>query len=212
MISSKYVYPNTDVLRNKLNIKDNDTLEKAERQLTTIRHMELIDSPIADGNWNLKHLQRIHKHLFQDVYDFAGKIREEQIAKGTFQFASPLYIKDMSDDLFKGLRKENFLKGLDKQNMSDRLAHYMAEINVLHPFREGNGRTQREFIRTLGMSNGYTVDWTRIDKDEFMKASITSVFDPKDLSKVIYDSIVENEASKEVLQEWKKHENDMELE
>lgn len=212
MAKSKYEYPDTYVLINKLGIKNDEQLSKAERQLTTIRLMELEKEPFTDENWDLRHLQKIHKHIFQDVYDFAGKIRDEQIAKGHFQFASPLYINDMSKDLFKELKKESYLEGLSKEQTSDRLAYYMSEINVIHPFREGNGRTQREFIRSLAQKNGLTIDWDRVDKEEFMKASIASVADYKPLAKQINDSILEKEPSKQIIKEWKEKENELEME
>jgi len=201
-MQSKYCYPNSDVLINKLNIRDEKELEIAERRITTVKIAQLYEKPIT-GNFDMKHLQAIHKHIFQDIYPFAGKLRDEQIAKGYFQFASPLYFTDMFKDLHNQLKKEKFLNGMDKENISKRLAYYMAEINVIHPFREGNGRSTREYIRFLAMSNGYTIDWSKIDRNELLNASVRSTINTDKLEQLIYNSIKENEPSKEIMRKWK---------
>lgn len=101
--------------------------------------MQLQDHPIADQQWDLNHLQKIHQYIFQDVYPFAGKVRTEQIGKGDFRFASPLYIESEADRVFQELKTEKYLIGLRKNVFCERMAYYFSEINVLHPFREGNG-------------------------------------------------------------------------
>ena len=97
------------------------------------------------------------------------------------------------------LKAEKHLKGLDVEQFSERAAYYMSEINVLHPFREGNGRAQREYSRTLAMKNGYELDWSRVDQQEFLDASIKSVRDPKDLGELIKDSIVNQEPDRAII-------------
>ncbi|PGZ17599.1 cell filamentation protein Fic [Bacillus cereus] len=189
---SKYCYPGTDILKNKMDYKDQDLLKSVETIMTGVRIMELQKKPIT-GNFDLKHLQKVHKYMFQDVYPFAGKLREENIAKGSFQFAHASFLKDQAVELFKQLKDENTLKGLKIDEFSNRAAHYMAEINVLHPFREGNGRTQREFIRCLALSNGYSLEWEREKKEAVFNASVKSVLDPTDLSKIIKNTITNHE-------------------
>lgn len=208
--SSKYCYPNSDVLINYLNIKDPKELENAERDLTSIRLAELNDRPIV-GKWNLKHLQKIHKYIFQDVYPFAGKIRDEQIHKDGFPFANPLYIEQEAKKLFDELKSEGYLKGLKKGVMCERLAYYYSELNVLHPFREGNGRTQREFLRTLALRNGYTLDWTLVSREELLKASIQSTYNSKVMETIFEKTIQENEPNKALIKQWKVLENKLEL-
>ena len=90
-------------------------------------------------------------------------------------------------------RRENKLSRLPANKLVDRAAFYRGEINVLHPFREGNGRTQREFIRTLLLKNGYSLDWSRVSKEVLMKTSIQSVNDHKPLANVIHDCLLNNE-------------------
>lgn len=199
---SKKHFPDSNVYINKLDIRDQKLLEEAESEFTSIRQMELIREPITDGKWDMKHLQKIHKYLFQDVYDFAGEIRTEQLQKGHTQFASPLYLEEYGKDVFKQLKNDNHLKDLPKDQFCERLAYYMGEVNMVHPFYEGNGRATREFFRTLAMSKGYTLDWKQIDKNELMNSSIRSVVDHKPLAETLNKGIMENEPSKEVMNEW----------
>ena len=109
------------------------------------------------GDFSMKYLCSIHKQLFQDIYPWAGKIRTVDISKGTI-FCLVQFINDQFDDLYCKLKEENFLKDIvNKKEMSERLAYYLAELNMIHPFREGNGRTQRIYIEQLCMNNGESV-------------------------------------------------------
>lgn len=150
-VNSIYCYPNTNILVNKLNIQDNKKLEEVERKLVLLKSYELRQNKMI-GNFDVLHFLAIHKFLFEDIYPFAGKIRTEDIAKDNFRFAKWEYIEQQLKELFKRLSKDQF-KGLSKEEMSKKLAYYMSELNVLHPFREGNGRTIREFIRELAFKN-----------------------------------------------------------
>lgn len=189
MADSKYCYPGTDVLINIPGIKEQEELSRYERIVTASRITELGANPIY-GNFDLKHMQQIHKYIFQDVYPFAGKIRDVDITKQDTLFCKAPYIQDNAKDIYRGLKDEMFLKGLDADRFADRAAHYMAEVNMLHPFREGNGRVQREFVRGLSLNSGYKLDWNRVDKDSVLDASIKSVHNTKDLANVVRSSIV----------------------
>jgi len=186
---SSSFYPGTSVLINQPGIRDQAELTRYENIVTTYRLAQLQLGPIP-GWFDVDHLKQIHQHIFQDVYPFAGKIRKENIAKGFFQFAPSQYIERELDSLLKGLAKENGLMGKSPDQFADRAAHYMAELNVIHPFREGNGRTQREFVRTLALNAGYQLDWSIHNKEDIMRASIRSTVDTKDLSNIIRGSIV----------------------
>lgn len=142
MSDTKYCYPDTDVLINKLDIRDLDKLHIFERKLTMLRLLELLDKPI-NGKFDLKHLQAIHAYIFQDVYDWAGKIRTVDIAKGNM-FCNVRFISCQADVIFSGLKEEHYLAGLDEGMFIKRLAYYFSEINALHPFREGNVISQPE--------------------------------------------------------------------
>jgi len=183
-LPSRYCYPGTDVLINKFNIHDAKHLQSIEKIMTSIKIGELRTKPIK-GQFNIDHLKEIHKYIFGDIYPFAGEFRDVSIIKGNVRFANPLYIEENAKRLFQELKNENDLVGLDKDELSQRLAYYFAEINILHVFREGNGRTQREFIREVALLSGYDIDWRKISRDEYMTASIKSVYDTKPLENLI---------------------------
>ncbi len=164
-----YCYPNSDVLKNKIGIQDMEKLQRLERRLTMLRILELVDKPIQ-GKFDLQHLCLIHRYIFQDVYDWAGEIRKVDIAKGSM-FCNVKFIESQAAEIFKKLKSEDYLQGLNEENTASRLAYYFSEINALHPFREGNGRSQREFIRTLTLHIGYVINFAKVSKEEMLKAS-----------------------------------------
>ncbi|WP_229692080.1 Fic/DOC family protein [Paenibacillus radicis (ex Gao et al. 2016)] len=141
------------------------------------------------GSFDLKHLKAIHHYIFQDIYPFAGQIRDEDISKG-FYFAPSQYILLQAKEIFRKLREESYLVGLDLEEFSQKAAELMGDINHLHPFREGNGRTQREFIRCLALRAGYKLDWSRVSTKETLDASIRSVVDDTPLADVIRRCII----------------------
>ena len=162
-------YPETGVLVNKLGIKNQNLLYVAEQKLTMLRLLELVQHPMK-GNFDLKHLQAIHHHIFQDLYSWAGQLRKVDIGKGNM-FCHVPYIQSESNKLFLKLKKENFLAELPTEQFAERMAWYFSEINAIHPFREGNGRTEREFIRSLALKNNYQVEFAQIRNGEILEAS-----------------------------------------
>ena len=164
-----YCYPGTDVLRNKAEITNAEDLDAYEGELSTLRSIEILENPVA-GQFDLAHLKRIHLALFQDVYDWAGKIRTVDISRGNSRFANVRFIESAANDIFNKLARENWLKGLDADTLSKRLAHYLSEINALHPFREGNGRVQRIFISQLSQSVGFQLDYSDLEQEQIYRA------------------------------------------
>lgn len=171
--SDSYVYPDTGVLRNKADIRDQAALDAFEADATAVRMLELIDNPIQ-GVFDLKHLCAIHRYLFQDVYDWAGEIRTVDISRGESRFANFGLIEGYLDQQLRGLAKENFLRGMEPERFVVRLAHCMGEINAAHPFREGNGRVQRLFCAQLADQAGYFIDFETIDQTGMYEAMIAS--------------------------------------
>lgn len=171
---SQYFYPGTQILKNNLDIQEEKLLEEAEILYTSQRLLELDLHPLV-GNLDLENLKQIHKYIFQDIYPFAGQIREEDISKGGFMFAKFQFIIQNAEPIFLELKLENYLRDLSSEGFAKRAAHYMAEVNVLHPFREGNGRATREFIRCLALNNKFELNWNSISRDELLEASINSV-------------------------------------
>ena len=169
-----YCYPGTKVLINKLNITDPEQFYNAERRITALR-LSTMPEQFMRGRFGLTHLCAIHRHIFGDVYDWAGEVRKgEFLAKGNTIFCLGRHIDNYSDSIFSSLADENRLKRLDKNKFIERLAFYMGEVNALHPFRDGNGRTAREFFRLLSQNAGYDLDIGSVDKDALLSADIAA--------------------------------------
>jgi cell filamentation protein len=176
-----YLDPATGVLKNRFSITDEATLEATEASLVALRSYELAQQPLA-GGFDLAHLQAIHRYLFGDVYEWAGQLRTIDIAKGGDAFAHHAYIGVAAKPIFAQLAREERLAGLEPPAFSARAAHYLGEMNALHPFREGNGRAQREFISHLAHANGYYIAWESVAPAQMLRASIESF--QGDLSKL----------------------------
>lgn len=168
MASDPYTYPGTDTLRNRLGITDDKTLTEAERRLTQARGAEAarLAFPVtADG------YRALHKHLFQDLYDWAGQDRTVNIAKGGSSFAAAPYLARELDKLFADAGAKNAFRGVPRDEFFDRLGNHINEINAIHPFREGNGRTMRHHAAQLARDAGHPIRIASIDKDKWMEAS-----------------------------------------
>jgi len=164
-----YTDPVTGILRNKLGLRTVGELEAAEREITHAALILLRESP-ARPTWDLAHLCTIHRRIFGDIYEWAGQVRTVAIAKGSL-FCLPQYIESVAAGIFRALRGENSLHGLERRPFIDRLAHYLGEVNAVHPFREGNGRTQRAFFEQLAHEAGFAIDWQHLDAARNVGAS-----------------------------------------
>lgn len=136
MSDKVYCYPDSEVLVNKLNIRDIDRLHEAERRIKMLRLDDLLDNPIK-GNFDLKHLQSIHKYFFQDIYVWAGKIRIVDIAKSNM-FCKVQFVDTQANEIFSNLKSDNFLNGISRKEFVKESAYYFLEINALHPFRDAD--------------------------------------------------------------------------
>ena len=168
--SDPYIDEN-GVLINKKGIKDESELDKVERASSYMKALYLDQNPIK-GKFDLKHLQAIHKKLFEDIYPFAGKIRDGYLQKGQQDFTMGYRIVPQAEKLFTQLKNEQFLKKTEPAKIAGRLAYYMGEINAIHPFREGNGRAQRIFISQLAKEAGFELTFSKSTQEEMINASI----------------------------------------
>lgn len=193
--NSIYCYPGTNILINKLDIHDSNKLFKLEKQLVLAKSYILRQNNKIQ-KFDKKHFLDIHYFLFCDLYPFAGKFRTENISKGEFTFASWEFIESELERLLLELKNENYLENLDQNSLACRLAYYLSELNVLHPFREGNGRTTREFIRELAFKNGYILDLRKATSKEIFDASIKSVYDTTDLEKILFKCLIKLQKQK----------------
>lgn len=169
-VNGRYGLSGEYPLKNKLNITDENKLKSAERSITSLRMAQLMQNPL-DGKLNFNYLKNIHKFMFGDIYKWAGTIRTVNIAKGNL-FCRSEFIEEQMDSIMRNLEKENYLTNLNIEMLAERLAYYLGEINAIHPFREGNGRTQRMFIEYIAFRNGFLLDFTKISKEEMLRASI----------------------------------------
>lgn len=167
-----YCYPHSNTLKNKFNITDEEELKDIERQITAVRAAQILKESVK-GKFDENHLKEIHKQLFQDLYTWAGEFRKVNISKGN-PFCLFQYIPDQLNKLFNELKEEAYLSLLNPNDLARRLAYYLGELNAIHPFREGNGRTQRIFIIELAQKNGYILDFSNVKQKDMIHASIQS--------------------------------------
>jgi cell filamentation protein len=165
-----YVDPTTGTLHNKLGITDADALARAEADLTRAALQELAVNRLP-GEYDLAHLLAFHQAIFGDLYAWAGQVRTVSIAKPGTVFAPPQFIESYATEVFGQLRRENCLRGLSLVEFVPRIAHYYAEINAIHPAREGNGRTQRAFLGQLADDAAWPIAWSRMDPEANIVAS-----------------------------------------
>lgn len=168
-----YCYRGTDTLINKLDIRDEKELFEVERELVSLRTLELELNPVR-GNLDFEHLKKIHEYLFQDLYEWAGEIRTVNIAKNNL-FCLTQYIDSYANDIFSRIQRNNYLADLNTSQKLSELIEIFGDINALHCFREGNGRSQREFIESLAKVNGIDLNLSLVEKNEMIIASYESM-------------------------------------
>jgi len=168
MSDEVYCYPpDFKVLKNKANIRNQSDLDVFERRMTVLRLQE----EMPKGDFDLTHLKAIHHHIFQDVFDWAGEIRETEISKGGSQFQFRQYIETGMADVHRRIVSNGYLKNLSKHNFADLAGEIIGDVNYVHPFREGNGRTQMQYLKQLAEQAGHEIDLTQIDRDLWMNSS-----------------------------------------
>ena len=166
-------YEGTTCLINRFGIKDEKKLSQMETLITTAKCKELEVNPI-DGDFGFEHYKAIHKYIFEDLYDWAGQVRTASISKKGTVFTLPESIEPLADRIFTGLQKENCYIGYDNDRYIESIVDFYCRTNMLHPFREGNGRTQRVFLTQLIRHSGHDINFSTIDTDELMIATIQS--------------------------------------
>ncbi len=189
-----YCYSNTDVLKNKLNIHDKKRLQNAEKKIVMIKLYNMIqntkNSKRPKNIYTPEYFLKIHKELFCNIYDFAGEYRKVDIAKGSFRFAECMLLEKMMQVIFSEIAEDfGGLENISKEKLSKLLAKHMANLNVLHPFREGNGRTTREYVRQIAYYFGYILDFNTFSDKEILEAMKLSVISEDNLEKIIFRSL-----------------------
>ena len=183
-----YSDPVTGVLYNKLRLGTAAELDAAEREITHAALILLDESPVFPS-YDLPHLREIHDRIFGDIFEWAGQIRTVSITKGAM-FCLPQYIDSSASVIFSELHDEDCLRGLRRVAFVGKLAHYLGEVNALHPFREGNGRAQRAFFGQLARDAGFTLAWQHLDPARNVEASAAIMRGDPGLMREMLDSLV----------------------
>lgn len=167
MSGDPYIYPGTAILRNKLGIRNAELFDRVERRLVADR----ITEGVPRGEFDLKHLQTIHRHLFQDIYEWAGEVRSVEIAKDGNQFQFRQYIETGMSDVHRRIVSARYLRGLPAGRFAEQAGAIMGDVNYVHPFREGNGRTQLLYLKQLAERAGHPLNLRHIPPVLWIEAS-----------------------------------------
>ena len=165
-----YTYENSTVLVNKLDLRDQRELDDFEAEITSARAEE----PLPAGKLDFAHFCAVHHHLFQDVFDWAGVPRTVRISKQGSAFCFPEHIEAQAIKLFSDLKAKKYLEKLSPNEFAVNAAHFLAELNAIHAFREGNGRTQLTFFALVADRAGQKLDLEKLDPDAMLNAMIAS--------------------------------------
>lgn len=178
------------VFENKLNITDSAELARAEEKISKQKALKLYDTGILDTltPGTFKTLCAVHKYLFEDIYEFAGKLREVNIAKGNFRFAPIMYLQAALDNIDKM-----------PQNDFDKIIEKYVEMNIAHPFREGNGRATRIWLDLiLKRELGKVVDWSKVDKEDYLLAMERSPIRDIEIKHILKNALTDKTNDREV--------------
>ena len=164
-------YEGTTCLINKLGIRDEKQLDVIESHITIAKISQLLQNPIQ-GNFDFEHYKAIHRFIFEDLYDWAGVPRIVNLSKKGTSFVNAEDIEKIAKSCFDRLRENKYFKNLGLEDFADKITDFYCVTNNLHPFREGNGRTQRVFLSQLAHNAGYEMDFSKADADNLMIATI----------------------------------------
>ncbi len=167
-----YCPPGSTVLRNRLNLTDATTLAQAERDLSEVAAQTIDFTPPP---YDLSYLQAIHRQLFNGLYGWAGELRTVDISKDQTHFCVTHRIEPEANKLFVVLAQTNWFQDLDRTRLINACAELFGDLNVVHPFREGNGRAQRILFEHIIVNAGYEISWWPVEADEWIQANIDAV-------------------------------------
>ena len=182
-------YPGTTVLVNKFDLRSQSELDAVEAALVTAKAIQWEEAPLCDS-FDFAHYCAIHRFLFEDLYEWAGKPRTVDISKKGTQFCPAAQIESTAKAIFARLEKQRFLVGLDRAHFISAIVDLYERTNELHPFREGNGRTQRVFLSQLAHHAGYVIDFACVDPDDLMIATIQAAGGVDDFLRILFQNII----------------------
>ena len=164
-------YPDTTVLINKLGLKNQEALDNVESVAVALHSAE-IESESSNAPFTFDFYCGLHKRLFGDLYDWAGELRTIDFSKKGTSFYPARKLRALGNAKFARLQELDEFQGLNRSELIDEVTDFYHELNMLHPFREGNGRTQRLFFTLLLRRLGYSISFAECDTDELMMATI----------------------------------------
>lgn len=176
-VDDKYTYPGSGgVLVNHYNIRDAAKLDQALNAVASVRWAAMSREPLPE-RFDVAQLQAIHRRLFDEIYPFAGQLRDVNAqAMGTgIPYARHEFIPAQARAIDDALRRDNYLRGMPHDQFVDRLAYHWGELTALHPMRDGNTRSQSAFVTQLAAAAGYRIDWERVDVDELRTVRLQAV-------------------------------------
>lgn len=169
----EYVYSGTNILRNKFDIQNDEILSQVECGIVLSR-TAMLRKCCKFKTFDINHIKQIHKFLFSDIYDWAGTFRDIDIAKGGTSFCEPDKIESRLEIICGIVRKNRFFKKMPFDNIVRNLAMVLNGLNNIHPFREGNGRTQRFFVEQIALKAGYELDFSEISVNDMRNACMAA--------------------------------------
>lgn len=182
----RYCYPDSDTLKNLEGIRDASVLAEFEANTVSIRTAQFLTSPLFEFSFDF--LKNLHLHLFQDVYEWAGQTRQVTITKGQTRFAAWEQIPAVAESLFANPRVQAGVSSESSEAFLDAASYFFVELNMIHPFREGNGRTQRLFTSLWAASLGLTLDWKRVAPEDLIAALIYGVNHDASLARAVLEA------------------------
>ena len=188
--SSANCYPGTTVLVNKWNIRDEAVLHQAEAMVTLTKATELEECPLC-GDFDFRHYREIHRYLFSELYEWAGEIRTVNLSKKGTRFCPAEQINERAEQIFGRLQAEKLFREKEHGAFVSEIVDFYCLTNELHPFREGNGRTQRAFLTQLIRNAGHDIHFADIDGDLLMIATIQAAQGVTDLLHRIFREAIE---------------------
>ena len=187
--SSDSCYPGTSVLVNKLGIQDQAQLDENEALIVGVKSLQFELEPFPES-LDFAYYKRLHRYLFDTLYEWAGTVRSVDLSKQHTRFCPAREIESLAERMFGRVQKMDFFCGLSREDLIAELTDFYSSLNYLHPFREGNGRTQRLYFRQLVQRTGYKLDFAAVDSDRMMIATIQAASGIDTALQEIFDEIV----------------------
>lgn len=182
-------YPGTSVLINKLGIQNQAQLDESETLIVGVKSLQFELEPFSEP-LDFSYYKRLHRFLFGELYEWAGTVRSIDLSKQRTYFCSANKIESLAGKMFKRVEEMNFFCGLPREDFIAELTDFYSSVNYLHPFREGNGRTQRLYFRQLAQRAGYKLDFAATDSDRMMIATIHAASGVEETLRNLFDEII----------------------